>query len=74
MQAILKNAAKAQLFLNSMALHPDSLPLCFSSIGMYEDFLIAITQFNSEYHDALNEAFCYLFQIQITRLMSNSNE
>ena len=30
-----------------MALHPDSLPLCFSIIGMYEDFLIAITQFNN---------------------------
>ena len=38
---------KLQLSLNSMALHPDSLPLSFSSIGMYEDFLIAITQFNN---------------------------
>ena len=42
----LKMQQKFQLSLNSMALHPDYLPLCFSSIGMYEDFLIAITQFN----------------------------
>ena len=47
MQVILKNAAKISLFLNSMALHPDSLPLCFSSIGMHEDFSIAIIQFNN---------------------------
>ena len=38
---------KSQFFLNFMALHPDSLPLCFSSIGMYEHFLIAIIQFNN---------------------------
>jgi hypothetical protein len=38
---------KFQLFLNSMALHPDSILLCVSSIGMYADFLIAITQFNN---------------------------
>ena len=30
-----------------MALHYHSSPLCVSSIGMYEDFLIAITQFNN---------------------------
>ena len=56
----------------------------------YEEFLIAMAQFNnvccildakqhlefpiSEYYYVLNENFCYLFQIQITRLMSNSNE
>jgi len=29
-----------------MAFQHRSFPLCFSGIGMYEDFLIAITQFN----------------------------
>ena len=30
-----------------MAFQHHSFPLCFSSIGMYEDFLIVITQFNN---------------------------
>ena len=30
-----------------MALEHHSFPVCFSSIGMYKDFLIAITQFNN---------------------------
>ena len=27
-----------------MALHPDSLPLCFPSVDMYDGFLVVITQ------------------------------
>jgi hypothetical protein len=48
LQVILENAEFLNLFSqNSMGLQRHSFPLCFSSIGMFEDFLKAITQFNN---------------------------